>query len=137
MVEEVVVKGGGVLVMRFMIGWRKHVWCWYGDLVEMIGIDGYGSDLFESDFGLVMEVNDVDYGEWVLCGLNMVYGLMVVLLMKVYGVMIVKMMMGGRGMNDGSRRKGGYAPVLFLFFPFCFLLFFGLWVVISMCVSES
>jgi hypothetical protein len=29
----------------------------------MIGIDGYGSDLFESDFGLVMEVNDVDYGE--------------------------------------------------------------------------
>ncbi|WJX68526.1 hypothetical protein P8452_52884 [Trifolium repens] len=27
----------------------------------MIGIDGYGSDLFESDFGLVMEVNDVDY----------------------------------------------------------------------------
>jgi hypothetical protein len=37
-------------------------------------------------------------------------------------------------MNDGSRRKGGYAPVLFLFFPFCFLLFFGLWVVISMCV---
>jgi hypothetical protein len=34
----------------------------YGDLVEMIGIDndGYGSDLFESDFGLVMEVNGVD-----------------------------------------------------------------------------
>jgi hypothetical protein len=33
----------------------------YGDV--MIEYGGYGNDIFESDFGLVMEVNGVDYGE--------------------------------------------------------------------------
>jgi hypothetical protein len=47
-----VVNGGWWLMMMLLL----LMYGGYGDLVEMIGIDGYGSDLFESDFGLVMEV---------------------------------------------------------------------------------